>query len=957
MLEISHLSKIYKNKKGKDVKALDDVSLKFPETGMVFLLGKSGSGKSTLLNVTGGLDNPSSGEIIIKGKSSKNFSQSDFDSYRNTYVGFIFQEYNILNEFSVYDNIALAIELQNKKVESEKILKLLKDVDLDGYEKRKPNTLSGGQKQRIAIARALIKNPEIIMADEPTGALDSNTGKQVLDTLKKLSKDRLVIVVSHDREFAETYADRIIELKDGKVISDNTKVNKKSEKISENINVFGDTLCINNGDNLTDSDFSKIKSFLKSSGKVLLSKDSKNISSFKNIARINDSDEQEIFEDTDEKTLVIKEYDQKKNIFIKSKLPMKHAIKIGVSGLKNKPFRLIFTILLCSVSFLLFGLLSTMTFYDSENVFKDTLEKINLDYVRFGKEYLVKEEYHYSDVDEPYSYESYYQTSFYKDDFENIKKKYGNDTFYGVDLYAGFSTQKSKNNYYQDHISTFAYIDETNSLRDKITGSYPKKDNEIVVSTFIVDSLIHYGVYDSKNVSLNLKNREDILNKSLNFGNKVYKVVGYFDSGELDSKYDILKENEDNNMVLRDFTNHLFDSLHLVAFVKESELNNISFESGEMYYSPSVTEFTQIVYKQKHEDKFSEYANASYVSVDHIDKDSVIGKELTDKSIYVSSSLYADLVINYYANKIYDNSKYEKIYNKAINLQAGGVYEKDNFIRFSSEEYSNRLKELYNLVKDSISVDTRLLSSSNGTTFGDTAKYTIAGICEEYKDQYVIVFNDNQFNKLWKIQKDKLDYYSEIDTKYKSKTTSYQTIFVPYNKDFDTINALWTIHSNKTPSNDDSRYVVLGSFIDTLSFLDELVGTLSMVFLYGGLFLCVFALLLLSNFISLSISNKTKEIGILRAVGARSIDVFKIFFSESFAITAICLSISLILCVSVCDILNTMLASEIGVSIFVFGVFSVVIMIGLTLMSTIIATYLPVRKAAKKKPVESIRSL
>ena len=162
MLEISHLSKVYKCKSGNFIKALDNVSLKFPETGMVFLLGKSGSGKSTLLNVSGGLDNPSDGEIIIKGKSSKDFSQSDFDSYRNTYIGFIFQEYNILNEFSVYDNIALALELQDKVVDHDKIVKLLKDVDLEGYEKRKPNTLSGGQKQRIAIARALIKNPEII---------------------------------------------------------------------------------------------------------------------------------------------------------------------------------------------------------------------------------------------------------------------------------------------------------------------------------------------------------------------------------------------------------------------------------------------------------------------------------------------------------------------------------------------------------------------------------------------------------------------------------------------------------------------------------------------------------------------------------------------------------------------------------------------------------------------------
>ena len=220
MLETRNLVKIYRPKKGTPVTALDNISLQFPEKGMVFLLGKSGSGKSTLLNVLGGLDRYDGGEILIKGVSSKSFRQKHFDSYRNTYVGFIFQEYNVLDEFSVGANIALALELQNRKATDEQINEILKEVDLEGFGNRKPNELSGGQKQRVAIARALVKKPEIIMADEPTGALDSGTGRQVFDTLKKLSKTRLVIVVSHDREFAEQYADRIIELSDGRVISD-----------------------------------------------------------------------------------------------------------------------------------------------------------------------------------------------------------------------------------------------------------------------------------------------------------------------------------------------------------------------------------------------------------------------------------------------------------------------------------------------------------------------------------------------------------------------------------------------------------------------------------------------------------------------------------------------------------------------------------------------------------------
>ena len=220
MLEVRNLVKIYKPKKGVPVTALNHVSLVFPQKGMVFLLGKSGSGKSTLLNVLGGLDRCNSGDILIQGKSTKSFRQSHFDSYRNTYVGFIFQEYNILEEFSVGANIALALQLQGLKPDSQKVNEILKQVDLEGYGNRKPNELSGGQKQRVAIARALVKNPKIIMADEPTGALDSMTGRQILTTLKKLSRDKLVIVVSHDREFAEQYADRIIELADGQVIRD-----------------------------------------------------------------------------------------------------------------------------------------------------------------------------------------------------------------------------------------------------------------------------------------------------------------------------------------------------------------------------------------------------------------------------------------------------------------------------------------------------------------------------------------------------------------------------------------------------------------------------------------------------------------------------------------------------------------------------------------------------------------
>ncbi len=962
MLEISNLTKIYKSKKSEDVIALDNVSLKFPETGMVFLLGKSGSGKSTLLNVTGGLDSPTSGEIIIKGKSSKNFTQADFDSYRNTYVGFIFQDYNILEEFSVYDNIALAIELQNKKVDHDVILNILKDVDLEGYEKRKPNTLSGGQKQRIAIARALVKHPEIIMADEPTGALDSTTGKQVFDTLKKLSKDKLVIVVSHDREFAETYADRIIELKDGKVISDNSKVFKKSNELSENINVIGETLVIENGNELNENEFSKIKDFLKDGKNIILSKDSKNVSKFKKIAKINDNNEQEMYEETNNENIILKEYDQNKNIFIKSKLPLKHAIKIGLSGLKTKSFRLLITIILCSTSFLLFGLLSTLTFYNSQNVFKDTLKNYEYDYIRLGKEYKAKVTEYYDEFS--YEDEYFYGTSFYEEDYNNLVKKYGNEVFYGVNLESYISIQKTNSKYYTDFFTYFSYIDENNSLRKKIHGSYPVNDDEILLSSFIVDSMIYYNAYDYNNVAINIKNREDIIGKEFAFVGKKYKVVGYFDSGEIPSKYDELKTSKKESILDSTYHNYLKDSLHLNVFVSKSEINNLShnsfisnFNSIFVVENTSILDYSTVVVKGKDTLNFAEYSNASFDSSKKVNKDLLYGREFNDDSVYVSPLLFAEIVVNEYGDILNANPDNEKIYLKAVNIMQGGENKEEGFIKYSVDEIIEYSKELFDEINDKLVIDVKLFSNEDNISYGDIYNYNIDGVYFGELSRNVIVLSDKSFNTLWDIHKKKIRYYTLTETKYVVQTTPYQYVYVPAQKNDEFINDLWNIYDGKSFIDDASKYSMTSTFTHNLYFLNEYIDILSSVFLYGGIFLCIFALLLLSNFISLSISNKTKEIGILRAVGARSIDVFKIFFSESFTIMVICLVLSIVMTNLAADSLNKSLAGELGVSVFVFGFVSLAIMIAVAFVATVVATFLPVRKAAKKKPVETIRSL
>ena len=384
MLSVKDLVKTYKSSGGVEVHALDGVSIDFPEKGMVFLLGRSGSGKSTLLNVSGGLDSPTGGEIIVKGRSSKDFTPADFDSYRNTYVGFVFQEYNLLNEFTVEQNVAIALQLQNKENDEHAVNALLKSVDLQGVGKRSPNTLSGGQRLRVAIARALIKDPKIIMADEPTGALDSNTGKQILDTLKKLSEDRLVIVVSHDREFAEEYADRIIELSDGKVISDTSKVveSNADEQIVSIIN--DDTITVKDWNKVTEEQIKTIVSVMKNKGgETVITAGKKELPEVKKILKITDGAKR--FKKTEK--VDGKKYDGSETEFIKSRLPMRYALKMSGAGLKVKPLRLFFTILLSLIAFTVFGVTSTLMMYDPNYSIASAMESSYYDSVALEKRY------------------------------------------------------------------------------------------------------------------------------------------------------------------------------------------------------------------------------------------------------------------------------------------------------------------------------------------------------------------------------------------------------------------------------------------------------------------------------------------------------------------------------------------------------------------------------------------
>ena len=236
MLQLKHIFKSYHV--GDTVThALDDVTISFRDQEFVAILGPSGSGKTTMLNVIGGLDRYDKGDLIINGKSTKNFKETDWDAYRNNTVGFIFQNYNLIPHLSIMDNVELGMNLSGvpKKERHEKAVAALTEVGLKEHINKRPNQLSGGQMQRVAIARAIANDPDILLCDEPTGALDTETSVQIMKLIKKLSKDRLVIMVTHNPELAKEYATRIVNFQDGKILDDSESFKPEAEEDTFNL--------------------------------------------------------------------------------------------------------------------------------------------------------------------------------------------------------------------------------------------------------------------------------------------------------------------------------------------------------------------------------------------------------------------------------------------------------------------------------------------------------------------------------------------------------------------------------------------------------------------------------------------------------------------------------------------------------------------------------------------------
>ncbi len=910
MLETRELYKVYKPKKGVAVTALNKVSLKFPEKGMVFLLGKSGSGKSTLLNLLGGLDKYDSGEIIIKGVSSKDFDQQHFDSYRNTYVGFIFQEYNVLDEFTVGANIALALELQGKKATDEEINEILREVDLEGYGSRKPNELSGGQKQRVAIARALVKNPEIIMADEPTGALDSNTGKQVFDTLKKLSQEKLVIIVSHDREFSELYADRIIELADGNVISDmEVDAQAESREKEGNLSYAGDTITLAAGYHLTEEDRIAINEYID---RVTDQNLNLKLTSSKMAAKK--------FVDTNQEA--IKSQDGSSFQLIKSKLPLKSAFKIGVSGLKYKKFRLVITILLSCIAFGLFGLADTFGAYNHINACTNSVIDSDIDYVSLVKAVKAKS----GDTE----YYDSYNTSITKEELEEVSKNVGvkmtgvfspvnvhNSPSFNDNLYDSSKMSETDYDIYATQFSGFAEITES-ALKDYgyelVAGTLPDgTKDEIAISDYVFRSFqkAGYARYDEATGDTGKKetieNYADILGKTLYVSGREYVITGVIDTKFNFDRYKVLMEKKENQSttdtlveyaLMNEFSYAASYSLAGVAFTGEGKVDELLKEA------PDIAPLRDIF--------------VSYYS-----------------SNYTLDSMYAAKLENVKNLDIIwlDGEKTELAENELVvsedAIMPNGMESGD----FTDEEILAKLK-----------MENFTITAYERTGGGDitTQKgYKIVGIIPtEKQEQYssTIVMSDSEYAKY--IHMDKGAYSYMVGAMPEKESEIRDLVAYCYKEDGDV------------------QYQLQNAVTYELDTIHSVLKVLSKIFLYVGIGFAVFASIMLANFIGTSIAHKKQEIGILRAIGSRSNDVFRIFFSESFVIAMINFVLASVGVGVVTTVINVTIRNRLNVLVTVlnFGIRQVALLFVVSIVVAALASFLPVKKIASKRPIDAIRN-
>lgn len=840
MLQLQHISKVY-HTGNQEFHALKDISIRFRESEFVSILGQSGSGKTTLLNIIGGLDQYTSGDLLIQGKSTKQFKDRDWDSYRNHTIGFVFQSYNLIGHQTALSNVEIAMTLSgvSKAERKKRAIEALERVGLKDHLYKKPNQMSGGQMQRIAIARALVNDPKVVLADEPTGALDSETSVQIMDLLKDIAKERLVIMVTHNPELAQKYSTRIVQVLDGNILSDSNPCEPTEE---------------------------------------------------------------------------IKQVDIQ---FTKTKMSFITALVLSFNNLLTKKGRTLLTAFAGSIGIIGIALILALS-----NGVSDYVKKVQEDTL----------------VSLPLTISEQNQSNLLATSPDLSEKPYKDNHELGINTVL---TNLLKKQIGKNDLASFkTYLEEHASKVESLTKDIRYRYN---LQPFIYASDTSNG--PKSILPSTLADEVETANQTMKgyLQNLNYWTELSSDSSMLESKYDVLEgrfpQDKSEIVLIVDENNQISDLLLYSLRIKDpSELND----------TKKLDELSSQTYQ------YSDFIGKTFkavVNTKRFVKENNLWLNKIDNASYMTTQIENGLEL-----KIVGVLRQKDGTSSGVNAPSGGIAYTSALIDYTSEHIQNSdiVKEqeanqnLNVFTGKDFAKDPKPFSSENLT---EEEKIQLSKMTPEEQAQYVQQYNDNSAATYE-------ENLAKMGVINKSKPAAIELYNSSFQQKQDLKEFINAYNTAKKEAGEDDKVLAYSDDIQTImSSITTLVGVVTTVLVGFVAISLIVSSIMISIITYISVLERTKEIGILRAMGASKKDIRRIFTAE----TAIEGFISGVLGIAVTLLatfpINTIVAKMTNVeNVAQLPIEVALILIGISIVLTMLAGLIPSRIAAKKDPVESLRS-
>ena len=840
MLQLQHISKVY-HTANQEFHALKDISIRFRENEFVSILGQSGSGKTTLLNIIGGLDQYTSGDLLIQGKSTKQFKDRDWDSYRNHTIGFVFQSYNLIGHQTALSNVEIAMTLSgvSKAERKKRAIEALERVGLKDHLYKKPNQMSGGQMQRIAIARALVNNPKVVLADEPTGALDSETSLQIMELLKDIAKERLVIMVTHNPELAKTYSTRIVQVLDGSILSDSNPYDPTEETKQGDIQ------------------------------------------------------------------------------FTKTKMSFMTALVLSFNNLLTKKGRTFLTAFAGSIGIIGIALILALS-----NGVSDYVKKVQEDTL----------------VSLPLTISEQNQSNLMATSPDLSEKPYRDKNELGVNT---LLTNLLKKQIGKNDLASFkTYLDKHASKVSTLTKDIRYQYN---LQPYIYASDTSNG--PKSILPSNLAGEVDTANQTIKgyLQNIDYWSQLSSDEEMLNAQYDVLEgrlpKDKSEIVLIVDEDNQISDLLLYSLRIKDpSELNDVK----------KLDELKSQTYQ------YSDFIGKTFkavVNTNRFTKENNQWMNKIDDEAYMKTQIENGLELT-----IVGVLRQKEGTSSGVNSPSGGVAYTSALIDYTSEQIQNS-----DIVKEQEANPT--INVFTGKEFAkDPKPFNSADLTEEEKIQLVKLTPEQQAQYIQQYNENSAATYEEnlaklgvIDKSKPAAIEFYTSSFQQKQELKDFINAYNTA---KKDAGEDDKVLAYSDDIQTImSSITTMVGVITTVLVGFVAISLIVSSIMIAIITYISVLERTKEIGILRAMGASKKDIRRIFTAETaiegFISGVLGIAITLLATIPINAVVSKMTNVE---NVAQLPWEAALILIGISIVLTMLAGLIPSRIAAKKDPVESLRS-